>query len=188
MAARVGLKPATLRTQGTVLTTETLRPTHSPGSDSLTSDEYSLKFFEVCVCLKFLLCNIWPGLICSWNDVYEISAKTFLEGVFMCTPIFLCALISQLVYVHTRAQLRGNIASDYHQPYVTGIYSNIIVHKWLNSRMGCWWLANGFSKSKDQCRSLALNRTGCPHLLELVNKILDSRLRSGSGCSRWYPR
>src|SRR6218665_4202135 len=49
------------------------------GSDRLTSDEYSLKFFEVCVCLKFLLCNILPGLICIWNAVYEVGAKHIFE-------------------------------------------------------------------------------------------------------------
>jgi len=53
-----------------------------------------------------------PGLICDWNNVYEICAKTFLEGTFMsCVlQVFLCALIPRLVC--TRAQLRGNIGME----------------------------------------------------------------------------
>src|SRR6218665_2485020 len=48
--------------------------------------------FSKCVCKQFLLCNILPGLICICNDMYEICAKTFLEGTFMCAPSFLlCA-------------------------------------------------------------------------------------------------
>ena len=34
-----------------------------------------------------LLHNILPGLICTWSDMYEICAKTFLEETFMRSPI-----------------------------------------------------------------------------------------------------
>ena len=40
--------------------------------------------FKVSVRIKCLLCNILPELISIWNDTYEICAKTFLEGTFMC--------------------------------------------------------------------------------------------------------
>jgi len=30
--------------------------------------------------------SVLPGLICTWNDVYELCAKTFFEGKFMCAP------------------------------------------------------------------------------------------------------
>src|SRR6218665_1046293 len=39
-----------------------------------------LSNFSVCVNTKFLLCNILPGAICIWNDVYEIGAKTFWKN------------------------------------------------------------------------------------------------------------
>ena|SRR6218665_19407 len=48
--------------------------------------------FSKSVCLKFLLCNILPGLICIWNNVYKIFAKTFLKGKFMSASSFLCLL------------------------------------------------------------------------------------------------
>src|SRR6218665_2347431 len=51
-------------------------------------DQCSLKFFKVCVRIKFLLCNTLVGLICIWNDVYEICSKTFLEETFMCALCF----------------------------------------------------------------------------------------------------
>src|SRR6218665_1495313 len=63
----------------------------------------SLQFFKVCVRIKFLLCNILSRLICIWSDVYEICAKAFLEGTFICNPRFLvCArlkLRANMVYV-----------------------------------------------------------------------------------------
>src|SRR6218665_1303309 len=58
---------------------------------------FLLTFLNVCVRIKLLLCNILPGLICIWKDVYEICAKTFLEGKFMCAKNFLCALVSRFV-------------------------------------------------------------------------------------------
>lgn len=51
--------------------------------------------------IKLCLCNILPGLICTWNDVNEICAKEFLEGTFMCTrQVLLCALVTRPVCVH----------------------------------------------------------------------------------------
>jgi len=44
--------------------------------------------FKVCVRITFPLCNILPGLICIWNDMYEVCAKTFFEGTFMCAQSF----------------------------------------------------------------------------------------------------
>src|SRR6218665_453952 len=39
---------------------------------------------------------------CIWNDVYEICAKTFLEGTFMCAPSFLvCARLKACVHTHS---------------------------------------------------------------------------------------
>ena len=38
------------------------------------------QIFKICVRIKFLLCNILPGLNGIWNDVYEIRTKAFLEG------------------------------------------------------------------------------------------------------------
>ena len=59
----------------------------------------------VCVCMKFLLCNILLGLVCIWNNMYKICAKYFLMEHFSCVRSShgLCA----------RAQLRGNIGSDH---------------------------------------------------------------------------
>jgi len=42
--------------------------------------------------------------------VYEICAKTFLEGTFIALQFVSCALVSRLVCAPTHAQLRGNIA------------------------------------------------------------------------------
>ena len=67
--------------------------------------------FSKSVRIKFILCDILPEIICIWNAVYEICAKTFLEGTFMCTPSFLvCAHLMACVCARTHAQLRGNIA------------------------------------------------------------------------------
>ena len=63
--------------------------------------------FKVSVHMKFLLCNILPGLVWIWNDVYEIVAKAFLEGIFMCAPCFLvCARLTTCMCASTRAQLK----------------------------------------------------------------------------------
>jgi len=54
------------------------------------------------VCIKFLLCNILPGLVCILNYVYEICAKTFFGGTFMCVPSFLvCARLMACVHAHS---------------------------------------------------------------------------------------
>ena len=61
----------------------------------------------VTVQIRYLLCNILPGLICICDDVNEICVKPFLKGNFLCAPSFLvCARLT------TRAQLKGNIAGD----------------------------------------------------------------------------
>src|SRR6218665_233656 len=39
--------------------------------------------FESLCAHKILLCSILPGLICIWNDMYEICTKTFMKGTFM---------------------------------------------------------------------------------------------------------
>ena len=75
------------------------------------------------MCIKFLLCNILPGLIRIWNDIYEICAKTFLEGTFMRAPSFLVwARVPARERVHTRT---GNIGCRDHkheiQQYPTDI-------------------------------------------------------------------
>jgi len=44
--------------------------------------------------------------------MYEIYANTFLKENVCAHQVFLCALISQPVCARTRAQLRGNIASN----------------------------------------------------------------------------
>jgi len=42
--------------------------------------------------MKFLLCNILPGLNCIWNDVYEIHGIAFFEVISMCAHVFfVCA-------------------------------------------------------------------------------------------------
>ena len=46
------------------------------------------------------------------EDVYEYVQKKFLEGTFMCAPIFLCALVSRPVCACTCTQLRGNVGAD----------------------------------------------------------------------------
>src|SRR6218665_2617988 len=62
---------------------------------SLCPGQCSLSFLKVCVRIKFLLCNILPGLVCIWNYVYDICAKTFLEGTVTCAPSFLvCARLT----------------------------------------------------------------------------------------------
>src|SRR6218665_610863 len=67
-------------------------------------------FLKVCVRMKFFVCNILPGLICNWNDVYEICEKHFWKEHLCALKVFLCALVSQPMCARTRAQLRGNIA------------------------------------------------------------------------------
>src|SRR6218665_303961 len=63
--------------------------------------------------IKFLLCNILPGLICIWKDVYEIMCKHFRKEHLCARQVFFCALVSRLVCARTRAlQLRGNIVDD----------------------------------------------------------------------------
>ena len=37
-------------------------------------------FLKSCVRIKFLLCNILPGLVCMWDNVLEICAKACLKG------------------------------------------------------------------------------------------------------------
>src|SRR6218665_2731320 len=76
--------------------------------------------FKVCVCDRAykisVLCNILPGLICIWNDVYEIIiCKTFLEGTFMCAPSFLvCARLTACVHVHSS---KGTLARANHNAH-----------------------------------------------------------------------
>jgi len=52
--------------------------------------------------MKFLLCNILPDLFLIWNDVYEICAKTFLEGNLLRAPsFFVCARLMTCAHLHT---------------------------------------------------------------------------------------
>jgi len=43
------------------------------------------------------------------NDVYEICAKTVLEGEFMWSQDLLCALVSRLVRAHTRTAIEETL-------------------------------------------------------------------------------
>src|SRR6218665_542810 len=63
----------------------------------------SLQFLKVCARIKFLLCNMLPGLICIWNDVYvmyEICAKTF--NIYVRSKIS-CVRSSHGLYAHANA-------------------------------------------------------------------------------------
>ena len=58
--------------------------------------------FKVCVRIKFPLSNFLPALVCIWNDINEIRAKTFSEGTFTCTQSFLvCAHLVTCVCMHS---------------------------------------------------------------------------------------
>jgi len=53
--------------------------------------------------MKFLLCSILSGLNCIFNYVYEVRAKTFLEGTSLCTQSFLvCAHLTACLRAHMR--------------------------------------------------------------------------------------
>src|SRR6218665_2366688 len=69
----------------------------------MSSSQYSPDFLKS---VKFLLCNILPGISCIWNDVYEIRAKTFLEVCGL--QVFMCALVSRPAQ-HNYKLLRGNV-------------------------------------------------------------------------------
>ena len=64
---------------------------------------FSLIFQSLCA-HKISFVQHFIRLVCVFNDVYEICAKTFLEGTFMCAPSFLvradCALLMACVHTH----------------------------------------------------------------------------------------
>src|SRR6218665_251473 len=69
--------------------------------------------FSKCVCIQFLLRNILPGLICIWNDVYEIIInvqKHFWKEHLCALQVFLCVCISWLVFVLAHS-LEGTLAT-----------------------------------------------------------------------------
>src|SRR6218665_2250315 len=66
---------------------------------------------KVSVRIKFLLCNILPGLICIWNDMYEIMCKHLWKEHLCALQVFWCALVSWIVCARARAQFR-NIVDD----------------------------------------------------------------------------
>jgi len=52
---------------------------------------------------KFLVCNILPTLTYISNDMYEMCAKTFFKGKFMCAPSFLVGThLTTCVRAHMR--------------------------------------------------------------------------------------
>src|SRR6218665_3299652 len=63
-------------------------------------------FFKVCVCIKFLLCNILPefGMTCM-----KYVQNTVWREHLCALQVFLCALVSRPVCARTCAQFRGNI-------------------------------------------------------------------------------
>ena len=64
-------------------------------------------FHKVCVPIKLLSCNIWPGVICIMEQrVYKICSKPLLEGTLCALEVFLCALVPRPVCARTRAKLR----------------------------------------------------------------------------------
>ena len=76
-----------------------------PFYHQLLSTIYSmfLLIFQSLCTHKVFLCNILPGIICIRNDVCELCANTFLDGIFMCAPNFLvCARLTACVCAHTR--------------------------------------------------------------------------------------
>src|SRR6218665_447681 len=85
---QISVTPFKSQTQGAILIPSAA--TNQKGCPKGSPGQFSLSFFSLCV--KFSLCNILPGLICIWSDMYGISAKTLLEGTFVCTQSFLmCA-------------------------------------------------------------------------------------------------
>jgi len=75
-------------------------------------EQCSPKNFKVCVRIKLLLCNIYQD-----SSVLGMACMKHVQKHFwkehLCAPqVFLCALVSRLVYARIRAQLRGNIGLE----------------------------------------------------------------------------
>ena len=78
--------------------------------------------------IKSLLCNILSELSLTWNDVYEICAKSiFGENTDLCALwVFWCVLVSRPVCALTHSQLRGNIA--YIHTYIHTYYCIVSIY------------------------------------------------------------
>ena len=63
--------------------------------------------FSKSVCIKFLLCNILPGLVCIWNDVQ----KHFWKEHLCVLQVFLCSLVSR---AHS---LDGTLVGERKRPF-----------------------------------------------------------------------
>ena len=69
---------------------------------------FPLIFQSMCV---HQMCNILPGLIGIWKDVYETCVKTFLKGTYMCAPNFIvCTRPTACVRAHS---LEGTLPSSF---------------------------------------------------------------------------
>ena len=77
--------------------------------------------------IRVISCNILPGLICIWIDVYEICVKTFWKEIFVCAPSFLvCAHLMVCVRMNVHS-LEGTL------PLMISTYSFMDIHEFYRT-------------------------------------------------------